>query len=430
MRIFCAVRHSLNPRWYYGELWSGNFYPALRDMEHDVIESQTDLLPTSRFMDIPNDFTQEELEVRFRTTENILEEVRVAHRQKPIDLFLSYFYNAHFDPTGFDDLRHMGIPSVNFYCNSINQFELVAAVAAKVDFSWHAEKDARRVYLSAGANPVWIQMAADPRVYSPIPGTTRVPKACFVGQRYADRDRWMASLIRARVPVEIYGAGWKPNVRAEKPSNQELGESQPIVLGRRRTVPGSWQSYVDVGRKNILNSGFAPGFLRLARQLKYRRETRALTPLFASSAQGPAGEIASVFAQHEVCLNFSNVWSDGATCSSLIPHVRLRDFEAPMCRTCYLTGHTQEIMEFYEVGREIDTYVSPLELVDKVRFYLRHPDAAERLREAGYNRALRDHTWRRRFEDLFRRVNLPAMPSSKAVHLGFFTSKSSHKQFL
>jgi spore maturation protein CgeB len=105
-----------------------------------------------------------------------------------------------------------------------------------------------------------------------------------------------------------------------------------------------------------------------------------------------------------VVLNFSNVWADGLPGSALIPHVRLRDFEGPMCRACYLTGHTDEIGEFYEVGREIDTYRTQEELVDKTRYYLTHPEAAEKLREAGYQRALRDHTWTRRFQELFQKI--------------------------
>src|SRR5262245_56776947 len=113
MRVFTAVRHSLDPTEYYGGLWSSNFYPALRELGCEIIESQTDLLPTSRFMAIANGFTPEELAIRARTTERILEEVREACRKGPLHLFLSYFYNAHFDPAGFDELRRLGIPSVN-----------------------------------------------------------------------------------------------------------------------------------------------------------------------------------------------------------------------------------------------------------------------------------------------------------------------------
>ena len=119
-----------------------------------------------------------------------------------------------------------------------------------------------------------------------------------------------------------------------------------------------------------------------------------------------AQSVAHTLASYELCLNFSNVWGDGRPGSPLIPHVRLRDFEAPMCRTCHLTGHTDEITEFYEVGKEIDTYRSPSELVDKARFYLSHPEAAEQLRDAGFRRAVRDHTWKRRFEELFAKLAL------------------------
>src|SRR5689334_13522193 len=98
MRIFCAVRHSNDPRFFYGGLWSGNFYPALNALGHEIIESRSDLLPASRFMSADSGFTREELDVRAQLTEQILDEVRAAHRQKQVDLFLSYFYTAHFDP--------------------------------------------------------------------------------------------------------------------------------------------------------------------------------------------------------------------------------------------------------------------------------------------------------------------------------------------
>jgi spore maturation protein CgeB len=407
MRIFCAIRQSIDPKQFYGGLWSANFYPALKEMGHEVVESQVDLLPTSKFMDIASDFTAEERKERTRTTEQILDEVRAAHRQSPVDLFFSYFYNCHFDPAGFDELRRLGVPSVNFYCNSIYQFELVEAIAAKVDVAWHAEKDARQSYLNVGARPVWIQMAADPNVYRPIPGISRSPKACFVGQRYADRDRWMAPLIRAGVPVEIYGPGW--GFRGSVPTAASDARKPELpYLGRVRPREGSFQSYVEAVRLNTRTAGVAGGFMRMVRQSRHYRGSLALDPLFVSSARGsiPPSEIAAVFAGHELCLNFSNVWADGRPGSRLIPHVRLRDFEAPMCRTCYLTGHTEEITEFYDPGREIDTYRSREELVDKARFYLHNSGAAEKLREAGYRRALSDHTWRRRFEELFRKTGL------------------------
>jgi spore maturation protein CgeB len=405
VRIFCAIRHSDDPRFYYGGLWSGNFYPALQRLGHEIVESKVDLLPASRFMHVPGRFTKEELEVRAQITEEIVDEVRRAHIECPLDLFLSYFYNGHFDPLGLDEIHRLGIPSVNFYCNSIYQFDLVSEIAAKAVFSWHPERAARPLYLNVGANPVWVQMAADSEIYHPIPEIAREPRACFVGQRYADRDRWMAAVVNAGIPVEIYGPGWtRRELKTTQKTCASNGPSE--YLSRKEIRPASASSYRNAIWRNILAEGMVRGLARSWRQLEYRQQTRKLAPLFFPFAKGPIPfqEISSVFASYDVILNFSNVWADGRPGSQLIPHVRLRDFEGPMCRTCYLTGYSDEIAEFYELGKEIDTYHVPEELVEKAKFYLSRPAQAERLREAGNQRALRDHTWRNRFQQLFRQI--------------------------
>lgn len=393
MRILSAVRHSIDPKLYYGSLWSANFHPALRAMGHDVIESQIDLAPASRFMETAGGFNHEQLRIRGEITGQIVDELKASHRQRPVDLFLSYFYNSHFDSAAFDEIHRMGIRTVNFYCNSIYQFELTAEIAPKVNVAWHAEKHAQRRYLAVGANPVWVQMAADPEVYHPVRVATRQAKATFVGLRYCDRATWMAALIRANVPLDIYGPGWSGE------------ESAPVPASRQNSRV---LSYFREIQRNVQLSGLVRGLIRSKAQLNYRKYQRHLMPLFAPFAKGPIPftQICDVFSSYDVVLNLSNVWADGRPGSELIPHVRLRDFEGPMCRTCFLTGHTDEITDFYEVGREIDTYRSETELIDKTRYYLSHPQAAEQLRQAGYERARRDHTWMRRFEQLFARIGM------------------------
>ena len=408
LRIYIAVRHSQDPSRFYGNLWRNNLYPALRQLGHTLIESTVDLAPASRFMHVASNFTPEEQETRNRITEQIVGEIKQAHTAKPIDLVLTYFYNSHFSPAGFAEIRRLGIPTVNFYCNSVYQFELVAELAAAVDFAWHPERDAGERYRGAGANPVWVQMGADPEVYRPATNGARQNRACFIGGRYADRERLAAELIRREVPLDLYGAGWtrsSPPATRDAANGPALGNS-PTYLGRKLRRPGSVAAYVAVAGQRIGRDGLLRGLTRIARQAKFRRDLRGLSPLLCQHAKGLAGDLSETFARYDVVLNFSNVWADGEPGSPLIPHVRLRDFEGPMSRTCYLTGHTEEIAECYDLGREIDTYRSPDELVEKTKYYLSHGDAAEKLREAGYRRALRDHTWRRRFEELFQKIGL------------------------
>lgn len=403
MRIFLAVRHAQDPDAFHSTLWSRNFYPALRKLGHEVVESKVDLEPASRFMGVTGDYTPEERKVRGRITQEIIEEVREAHEEEPLDLFLSYFYDAHFEPAGFEAIHDLGIPTVNFYCNSIHQFELVKEVARAAHWAWHAEKPAHDKYRAAGANPVWVQMGANPDVYHPIDGVECQDAVCFVGRRYADRVRLVAALVQAEIPVEVFGSGWS---RSESSTSDTDSDSGSTHLGRPQYSKGSLAAYMKVVRDHINRYGLIGGVRRMWRQWQHRRETKQLEPVIEPVLRGYADDLAETFNAYEVVLNFSNVWKDGRPGSELVPHVRMRDFEAPMCRSCYLTGHTDEIHRFYDIGEEIDTYRTRDELIDKTSYYLSHPTKAERLRRAGYERAIRDHTWRRRFEELFRKTGL------------------------
>src|SRR5439155_11816839 len=84
--------------------------------------------------------------------------------------------------------------------------------------------------------------------------------------------------------------------------------------------------------------------------------------------------------------------------------VRLREFEGPMSGAFYLTGWMEELALHYEIGTEIVCYRSPGELVERARWYLAHDEERERIRHAGHARALRDHTWHRRYQTLFAKL--------------------------
>lgn len=79
-----------------------------------------------------------------------------------------------------------------------------------------------------------------------------------------------------------------------------------------------------------------------------------------------------------------------------------RDFEVPMSGGLYLTEHHDELIPFYEIGREIVTYSGFDDLLEKIRWLLREPGRAEYIRLAGRARALQEHTWEMRFDRVFR----------------------------
>ena len=74
----------------------------------------------------------------------------------------------------------------------------------------------------------------------------------------------------------------------------------------------------------------------------------------------------------------------------------------------YMVEYIQELEDFFDLSREIVCYHDVDDLVDKIRFYLAHDSARERIRLAGRRRALRDHTWQRRLSDAFESMGLPS----------------------
>ena len=72
----------------------------------------------------------------------------------------------------------------------------------------------------------------------------------------------------------------------------------------------------------------------------------------------------------------------------------------------YMVEYQQELEDFFEVGREIVCYRDRDDLIDLAKYYLTHDTERERIRQAGYARARRDHTWQKRFTEAFRRMGL------------------------
>ena len=95
-----------------------------------------------------------------------------------------------------------------------------------------------------------------------------------------------------------------------------------------------------------------------------------------------------LFAQSKIVLGVSAI----GHCPDFVG-LKLRDFDAPMSGSCYLTQHNADLRGLYEVGREIDTYHSAAECVERVRYLLTHDAEREAIAAAGRGRAVRCHTW-------------------------------------
>lgn len=78
----------------------------------------------------------------------------------------------------------------------------------------------------------------------------------------------------------------------------------------------------------------------------------------------------------------------------------MRMFEATGVGTCLLTDRKERLPELFEPDREVVTYASAAECVEKVRYLLDHERERASIAAAGQRRTLRDHTFAHRAAQL------------------------------
>lgn len=105
-------------------------------------------------------------------------------------------------------------------------------------------------------------------------------------------------------------------------------------------------------------------------------------------------------------VSMMNLGMGFASPSHTLTTLKTRDFECPGSGACYVTTFNWELALHYEIGREILCYRSLEELVEIFSFYRRRPEDCLKIAQAAYARCQRDHTWERRFRDLFERMEV------------------------
>jgi hypothetical protein len=116
-------------------------------------------------------------------------------------------------------------------------------------------------------------------------------------------------------------------------------------------------------------------------------------------------DMIKMYSRCKISLGFSGT-GQISNSDERIVQIRLRDFESVMCGSFYIIEYMKELEEFFKIEKEIVCYSTKEELIDKIKFYLRHETEREKIRKAGYQRALRCHTWQKRFKDVFNLIGL------------------------
>ena len=78
----------------------------------------------------------------------------------------------------------------------------------------------------------------------------------------------------------------------------------------------------------------------------------------------------------------------------------MRLYESTGTGTMLITDHKDNINKLFEVGKEIETYKTKEELLEKINYYLKNEDERKKIALAGQVKTLKYHTYEKRMEEL------------------------------
>jgi spore maturation protein CgeB len=377
MRIFQVLSNTTNSNLPHNNTWYRNLYEPLIEMGHDVF--LYDSYQGKKAM-----FTNN-IGLRTEFSEKLLKEFRREHMKNPFDMFFSYFMNGMVDEDIVKTISDMDVPTCNFSCNNTHQFHLVDKISKCFDFNLHSEKDSKSKFDNIGATEIWWPMASNPKYFKPQ-NITKNTQASFVGANYALRSKNIEYLLENKIDVHAYGPGWDKVARTNLRAHVKRG----MLLMKTLGFPPIRDQYRNSSILAELDC------------------QRYMIDTFPNNLHPPVSDdkLISLYSESYISLGFLDVYDKHDPSSLITHHLHLREFEAPMCGALYITGYMDELSEMFEPEKEVVTYRNQYELLDKVKFYLKHDNIANKIRKAARKRALKEHTYHHRYIKLFKQIGL------------------------
>ncbi|MCL4557751.1 MAG: glycosyltransferase [Deltaproteobacteria bacterium] len=86
--------------------------------------------------------------------------------------------------------------------------------------------------------------------------------------------------------------------------------------------------------------------------------------------------------------------------------IKARFFEATGCGSFLLSYYVDHLEDYFVIGREMAIYTDIDNMIDKIKYYLKDEGQREQIAHSGYVRTLSDHTYRKRFAEIFKAIGL------------------------
>jgi spore maturation protein CgeB len=329
--------------------------------------------------------------VRERKNRELLEQAKKLKAENGLDLIFCYVYDDFLLPEAAAALSALGAPMLNYNVDMTNQWYRQIRTARY----FTAILAAQRVHINDlaryGAPVYYFPMAA--RAPTFVAGhSVKIPApVTFVGTPMSHRIAVFNSLIDVGIPLAIYGKFW----------------TEGLLASPDRNIEKTFDDILAYGFARLRAEGIGTLWAALLSRFGGDQADRKQKGLDTTLLQGflPEADVPVVFRDSKINIGFTRMIGDDPDRPG-ITQIKLRDFEVPASGGFYLVEYVPDHADFFVPGREVETWQTVGELIEKIRYYLGHEGERTAIAAAGQRRVLRDHLWTHRFSHLFAKLGV------------------------
>jgi|WetSurMetagenome_2_1015567.scaffolds.fasta_scaffold195354_1 spore maturation protein CgeB len=186
----------------------------------------------------------------------------------------------------------------------------------------------------------------------------------FIGAAHGNRKKIIAKIKREGINVKCWGSGW-PEGRVSDEEMIKIISQSKINLNFTKSSGTFWKELALIFlRRNYDRS------VGINNPRRWVDNIKSLPP---------------------------SIWSK---------QIKGRNFEIPGLGVFFLTEYVNHLEDYYKIGEEIECFDNPRELADKIKYYLAHDKEREKIAKAGRERTMKDHTYEKRFNQIFKIIGL------------------------
>lgn len=309
-----------------------------------------------------------------------------------LDLIFCYVYDDFLMPKYAKALSDLKVFMVNYNVDMAIQWFRQIRTACYFDIMLCAQPDNMDNLRKYSKKVYYFPMAAQ-SVTSLSSNVEKIHDVTFLGTALPYRRYALSQLAKSSVPLSIYGKYWdstQPNVYIR---------NIPRLLNDMRYY--AWPRFRAEGLAYLWQI-----FLKRLRSDKSKVIDNHI-PMTMIKGSVSNGDLLTIFQRSKINIGLTRYAIDDP---NKVGHcqMRLRDFEVPMTGGFYLVEKSSGYDQAFIDGKEVVTWQTIPELVEKINYYLKHDDEREAIAAAGQKRAMQDHTWAARFNTLFLELGLNA----------------------